>query len=318
MHLFTDWEGPWILTDIAYELSLAMFNNREFFERLSQYDDYLAYVERREGYQAGDTLKLLAPFLVAADLSVEEIEKISEQTASFVGDAEKAMAHLQGSFHPVVISTSYTTYLTKTASMIGVRGYLHGTEFNPEKYEIDEGWKRWLLEKVDEISCLNDIDISEPDRKAVDYLNRLFWEEMRETPFWQVMQDVAVVGSRRKREIAESYGEKCVIAIGDSISDIEMFDYARENSGLAMSFNGNEFALRHANLAVISDSAIVEAVIAMEFARRGWEGVMDVIESGHDMLDGVSWEAHTEIDEDIVEKSIKMRKRLRGKAGELG
>ncbi|WP_457591543.1 hypothetical protein [Geoglobus sp.] len=318
MHIFTDWEGPWIVTDIAYELSLAMFNNREFFERLSQYDDYLAYVERMPGYQAGDTLKLLAPFLVAADLKRSELEKISEQTARFVGDAEEAMRVLQEKFRPVVISTSYTTYLEITAGMIGVRGELHGTLFDPERYEIEDRWKRWLLERVDEIACLNEIDISNPDMRAVEYLNRLFWKEMPETPFWKVMQDVKVVGSRRKREIAESYGERTVIAIGDSISDVEMFDYAREAGGLAMSFNGNEFALRHANLAVISESAMVEAIVAIEFSQRGWDGVREIMENGHLALEGVTWEMHDDIDESVIEKSIRMRKRLRGKAGELG
>ncbi|MBE8539335.1 hypothetical protein [Geoglobus acetivorans] len=317
MHVFTDWEGPWILTDIAYELSLAAFNNGEFFERLSQYDDYLAYVEKKEGYQAGDTLKLLAPFLVAADLSLEELEVLSEQTARFVPDAEKAMEYLQERVKPVVISTSYDIYLTKTARMIGVRGDLHGTVFDPEKYRIDAEWKRWLLVKVDEIASLEDIEISEGKTASAEYLNSLFWKELPKTPFWQIMEDVKVVGSRRKREIAESYNESKVITIGDSISDIEMFDYARENDGLAMSFNGNEFALRHANLAVIADSAVVEAVIAITFLERGFEGVREIAESGHDLLSG-KYEIHFEIDEDTIRKSLKMRRALRGKAGELG
>lgn len=317
MHIFTDWEGPWILTDIAYELCIALFNNGEFFERLSQYDDYLAYIERREGYQAGDTLKLIAPFLVAGDLTAKELEIISEQTARFVPDAEKAMEMLMEKFRPVVISTSYTVYLKKTSLMIGVEGDLHGTYFNPNKYDVPEKWKRWLLEKVDEIASLEDIDIEERNFKSAEYLNNFFWKELRNTPFWEIMEDVSVVGSRKKREIAESYNENTVMAIGDSISDIEMFDYAREKGGLAMSFNGNEFALRHANLAVISESAIIEPLILMEFSENGFEGVERIEESGHDMLN-FKYEIHFEIDEDVVKKSIKMRKRLRGKAGELG
>lgn len=318
MHIFTDWEGPWILTDIAYELAVALFNNPEFFERLSQYDDYLAYVEKRPGYQAGDTLKLLAPFLVAAGLTLEEMEKISSRTPVFVLDARDAMDLVQDKVRPVVISTSYSLYLEITASMIGVSGDLHGTAFNPDRYRIEENWKRWLLSRVEEIASLNEIDPVNPDMKSVEYLNNLFWTEMGKTPFREIMNDVSVVGSRRKREIAESYGQKRVVAIGDSISDIEMFDYAREKSGLAVSFNGNEYALKHANLAVISDSAMVEAVIALEFLDGGIERVREIAECGHDMLDGKSYEIYFEIDDDVVRKSIKMRKRLRGKAGELG
>ncbi len=110
---FTDWEGPWILTDFALELCMAVFNNARFFSNLSEYDDYLAYEVRREGYEAGYTLKLLTPFLAAAGVKNKDVEKIAELSARFVPDAEKAMAMLQEKWTPVVISTSYTGYLKK-------------------------------------------------------------------------------------------------------------------------------------------------------------------------------------------------------------
>ena len=318
MHFFTDWEGPWILTDIAYELSVSLFENPEFFERLSQYDDYLAYKVKKPGYQAGDTLKLLAPFLVAGGLKLSELKKISKEKAVFVDDAGKAIEILQEKYVPVVVSTSYLEYLKTTAGMIGLEGDLHGTSFNPDRYRIDDRCKKWLLGKIDEISCLDEIDSENPDRKSVRFLDSLFWNEMRKTPFWSVMNDVSVVGSRRKREIVEEYGERSVVAVGDSISDIEMFDYAKKAGGIAVSFNGNEYALKHASIALISDSAIAEAVVIMEYLEGGIEALMDIAESGHDLLDGVDWEIHFEINDDVLRKSIRMRRRLRGKAGDLG
>ena len=318
MHIFTDWEGPWILTDIAYELAVEILGNPEFFERLSQYDDYLAYAERKPGYQAGDTLKLLAPFLVAGGITSEKIREISVQTARFVGDSGESMSLLQKALRPVVISTSYSEYLRITAEMMGIKGDLHGTSFNPERYAVGDSWKKWLLEKVDVIASLGEIDIGDPDQESVRYLNNLFWKEIPETPFRNVMEDVEVVGSRRKREIVESYGESRVVAVGDSISDIEMFDYAREVDGMALSFNGNEYALKHANIAVISDSAMAEAVVVLNFIQGGFDAVKEIAEVGHDLLDGVKYQIHFEIDDDVIRKSIRMRKKLRGKAGELG
>ncbi len=318
MHFFTDWEGPWILTDIAYELSMDLFENPEFFERLSQYDDYLAYMAKKPDYQAGETLKLLAPFLVAYGLKLSDIRRISEQKAIFVDDAEKAINILQKKYMPVVISTSYLEYLEVTAGMIGLRGDLHGTLFNPDRYEIDDSWKKWLLSKIDEIAGLDEIDAKDPDRKSVSYLDCLFWNEMRKTPFWAVMKDVNVVGSRRKREIVENYGERRIIVVGDSISDTDMFDYAKEVGGLAVSFNGNEYALRHASLALISNSAIAEAVVISEYLEGGIEAVKSIAESGHELLEGISWKIYFEIDDDVVQKSIRMRRKLRGKAGDLG
>lgn len=144
MRFFTDWEGPWILNDIAYELCLAVFNNGEFFERLSQYDDYLMLTGRSS---AGSTLKLIAPFLVAAELKRDEIVKISRDLARFVPQAEEAMKFLCEKYEAVVISTSYEDYLKVTSEMLGVKGHLHGTSFDPEKYEIDERWKKMANRK---------------------------------------------------------------------------------------------------------------------------------------------------------------------------
>ncbi len=314
MHFFTDWEGPWIINDIAYELCIALFNNPEFFERLSQYDDYLAWIEKKQ--QAGDTLRLLAPFFVAAGLKNDEIRVISRQTARFVKDASEAIEFLQRKYKPVVISTSYMPYLEETTKLIGLKGDIYGTDFDPEKYEIEEKWKIWLLEKVDEIASLNNISLENPDREVVSYLNNLFQNEMRRTPFKRILDDVRVVGSKKKREIVMRYADERIIAVGDSISDVDMFDYAKEMGGAAVAFNGNEFALKHANVAIISESALSEALVIDIFLNYGFEGLMNIDRMEHPL--SVDFEIYFEIDDSVIKRSEKMRKRIRGKAGELG
>ncbi len=315
MKFFTDWEGPWILNDIAYELCLAIFNNGEFFERISQYDDYLMMSGKGS---AGSTLKLIAPFLVAAELKREEIVKISRDLAKFVPQAEEAMRFLCERYEAVVISTSYEDYLKVTSEMLGVRGKIHGTSFDPEKYEIDERWKRWLIEKVDEIASLPEIDPTDPNERTVKYLNDLF-KEIEKSPFKRVLEEVKVVNAEEKRRIMESYGERKVVAIGDSISDVEMLRAAREK-GLAVSFNGNRYAVREANVIVVSETALSEAMIVDLFLRKGFEAVKNYENSEHELLDEVmgKTEIYFEASEDVIEKSEKMRKRLRGKVGELG
>ena len=41
-----------------------------------------------------------------------------------------------------------------------------------------------------------------------------------------------------------------VMYVGDSITDVEAFKLVRENGGLTVSFNGNEYAVRNAEVAV--------------------------------------------------------------------
>src|SRR5665647_2758342 len=51
----------------------------EFFARLSKYDDFLADVVRRPGYNAGDTLRLLPPFLKAFEVTDDGVEAFSAE-----------------------------------------------------------------------------------------------------------------------------------------------------------------------------------------------------------------------------------------------
>ena len=68
----TDLEGPWVTNDHAYEVAkllndfgLSKKFGENLFEILSAYDDYLYFTEKRECYNPGSTLALIAPFLLA-------------------------------------------------------------------------------------------------------------------------------------------------------------------------------------------------------------------------------------------------------------
>ncbi len=302
---FTDWEGPWILTDFALELSMAIFNNQRFFRNLSNYDDYLAYEVKRDGYEAGYTLKLLAPFLAAAGVKNKDVERIAEQTARFVPDAEKTMKSLQESFKPVVISTSYIQYLKKTAEMIGVKGELHGTEVDFDSIDFKEN----LLEMVDLIASLDG-----------EELYRTLDELFSKKEVAEILDSVKAVGAGEKaeivREYCERFGIEFPVVVGDSISDYKMFDVARELGGVAVAFNGNEYALKHADVAIVSSTAMSEAAVIELFLTEG-----DRAYSKLSNLALPETEIYIIVNSDfktVLEKSKRMRVKLRGLAGELG
>jgi len=306
---FTDWEGPWILTDFALELCMAVFNNARFFSNLSEYDDYLAYEVKRGGYEAGYTLKLLTPFLAAAGIKNRDVERIAKLSARFVPDAERAMARLQERWTAVVISTSYTQYLKKTAEMIGLKGNLHGTEVDFDSISLPESLRKELLNMVDVIASLSGEELFRE-------LDSLFSHEAIKG----VVESVKAIGAGEKAEIVkiycESKGIDFPVVVGDSISDYKMFEVARSIGGVAIAFNGNEYALKHADVAVISSTAISEAEVIELF--------MEKREKAFDILSKISIpETEIYIIEnsdfaEVLEKSKRMRVRLRGLAGELG
>ena len=61
--IFFDLEGPISPQDNAYEVLGLAKDGERVFEVISKYDDILT-LEGREGYEPGDTLKLIVPFLL--------------------------------------------------------------------------------------------------------------------------------------------------------------------------------------------------------------------------------------------------------------
>lgn len=337
---FTDWEGPWVTTDFAYEIARKILNNHTFFQRLSQYDDYLSYIVKKKDYEPGDTLKLLAPFIIASDITSQELRDISRRLVNFVPHSRQALDCIN--YRPVVISTSYQQFLEVSAGALGIKEHLHGTELKLNDYRVDKEDKELVISAVDDIASLPEIkvhsgmgkdELHESSEQAVEWLDNFFWKKLVQTSFKPVLEEVKAVGGKRKRKVVERYMDELnyseVVAIGDSISDYAMLDFVRDN-GIAVSFNGNEYALIHSNVAVVSDTAFGEAAVIEAFTKKGADGVIDLIKNRKKEIlsppiaenlstTGFYWLNDEDVDlSAVIKESNHMRKRLRGGAGDLG
>src|SRR5512136_2951233 len=88
----TDCEGPLTKNDNAQEIAERFIpDGAEFFARISRYDDFLADVLRKPGYNAGDTLRLVPPFFKAFYVSDEDVEHFSAERVLVVPQARKAL-----------------------------------------------------------------------------------------------------------------------------------------------------------------------------------------------------------------------------------
>jgi energy-converting hydrogenase A subunit R len=132
-----------------------------------------------------------------------------------------------------------------------------------------------------------------------------------------------------------------IMYVGDSITDVEAFKLVRENGGLTVSFNGNNYAIRKAEISVLSENNLVTAVIANVFCNKGKRAVLDLVKNWNlesleanrvvnaSLLDRfLSLHPQTlpkvqivtaENMETITKESSEFRKRVRGEAiGKLG
>jgi energy-converting hydrogenase A subunit R len=69
-----------------------------------------------------------------------------------------------------------------------------------------------------------------------------------------------------------------VVYVGDSITDVQPLRLVRENGGLTVSFNGNDYAVREAEIAVLSGNTIVTSVLADSFSRLGRNQTFKLVE----------------------------------------
>lgn len=293
----SDCEGPISKNDNAFELTAHFVpDGDKLFTVISKYDDILADVLKRPRYKAGDTLKLILPFLKAYDVTDRKMREFSAQKLILISSAKKTLQHVRKVTHAFIVSTSYEHYMKALCKAIAFPyENTYCTKLNIDKYHIAEKEKAKLKEFAKEIAKMPMLtitkntksieDFSEKDQRIIRRLDEIFWIEIANMESGRIFGEVNPVGGSEKAEAIKDVVRKVGVAladvmyVGDSITDIEAFKLVRENGGLAVSFNGNEYAVKNAEIAVLSENSIVTAVIADAFATFGKEQTLRLVEN---------------------------------------
>ncbi len=163
----TDCEGPLTTNDNALELAERFIpDGGDFFARLSRYDDFLADVVRKPGYNAGDTLRLLPPFLKAYEVTDEDVEQFSAERVLMVPGALQMLltgARAHAGFHHLhVLHAVHPRPLRPHRLPRGARA-LHGAA--PRRLGRAGGREGWLREQAERVLDRELIDIPEDAAK---------------------------------------------------------------------------------------------------------------------------------------------------------
>jgi predicted HAD superfamily phosphohydrolase len=167
-------------------------------------------------------------------------------------------------------------------------------------------------------------DLSLGDQETVADLDELFWDLLPDLSVYIIVEEVRPVGGPEKassiRRAAESERVAMteVMYVGDSITDVDAFRTVRSEGGLAVSFNGNRWAVEEADLAIISPRADPILPLAKAFLLEGQDAVRGLEWLGD--FDGsvATWLEDADV-EAVVERSERSRKEVRGEEiGRLG
>jgi len=272
-----DLEGPISTLDFAAELgkilrgkpSLNLQNHdmAEFFRMISNYDDYLIDVPGVKeklnilDYQPGDTLRLMAPLYVAC-YSDNELITLAKSNHGLLPGCKKLMSVLHKNWDIYVISTSYSHFAYNVTSALGIpKDHVYCTHINIKR----------LKEGLTSIANSVDILVREIFQKylenhkdldsVIEDLNLFFWKG-QESDYTNVMNQVEVRGGKKKELAVEEISRRThtdiseMIALGDSITDINMLNRLKKDGGIAVSFNGNRYSVKRSTIAVTTTNSL--------------------------------------------------------------
>ncbi len=335
-------------------LELQDFDFGVFFEMLSEYDDYLIEIPgvKEElniaDYQPGDTLRLVAPLYMSC-FSDKELVRLAEQNLGLLPGCSELMTILKRKWDVYIISTSYTHFAHSVAKYLNIpQDHVFCTELNLKranesflniKNDVD-----FLVKNIFQQFLTNDKKLS----TVIENLNEFFWS--RKSDYIKAMNQVQVRGGLRKELAVEAISEKVkipiseMVVLGDSITDINMLQRLKDEGGIAVSFNGNRFTVGRANVAIttvnnLGTLPIFEYKDSIESFLDLWEkNYINFYSNPKDIpeelisreikdyfvkyqfvpeIENLKNKSNRELDL-IIAKQEKMRKKVRGWAGNLG
>jgi energy-converting hydrogenase A subunit R len=289
----SDCEGPLCLNDNAFEVCDRYIPNGErFFTQVSRYDDYLADVVRREGYEAGSTLKLVAPFLKAFGLTNEAMLAFSRGSVDMMGGAGEMFDHVRSLGLPAfVVSTSYQQFAHAVAERLRLPlDDVYCTPFDLDGVSLPESEADELQALARRIAEAPPIElpedggeeISPPALQSIALMEEIFWQRLPTMNAQTIIDSVRLLGAEGKAHAIRmslertDYSLADVVYVGDSITDVKAFELVRNGGGLTVSFNGNRYAVDAAEIACAADDAVATSILIDLFARHGRQGALEL------------------------------------------
>jgi len=276
-----DLEGPLSPQDNAYDLMGLFPQGRKVFEIISRYDDLLT-LEGKTGYEPGDTLALIVPFLVYHGVKESDIITLANKANFIHGAIDLIPDLISAGWKVFCITTTYRQYCSILVQRLGIpTENLAGTNFPLDRLaktavETDFSLVARVEQEIIKLSPSDDVKIKR-------ILDRFYWEQLPRTKFGPLIAEVKPVGGRRKTEALQQFAIQVGqplsrwVAVGDSITDFRMFQTVESAGGMAIAFNANEYALPYATISLATTDSRDLLPVLVRWATGGRLAVADYV-----------------------------------------
>jgi len=323
-----DLEGPLSPQDNAFELMKLSPNGDKVFEVISRYDDLLT-LEEREGYEPGDTLALIVPFLVLHNISESDIKALAARASLTAGAPELISWLKDNGWQVFCISTSYEQYALDITRRVGIEPHnLACTKLQLDKFRQGLDKEELKLLKQAEADILSLYPPTD-DEQIKQSLDSFFFGKLKKTETGRAISEVKPRGGRRKVEALKRFAElhsqplSSWVAIGDSITDFRMLKAVDGAGGLAIAFNSNQYALPYATMSLASSSIGDLKEVLGAWQKAQLKGVEETVREkektgGSGERGYFHWLPGRENLDEILKIHKRMRRLVREEAAKLG
>lgn len=268
----------------------------KLYDMISRYDDMTAYVLNRSEGRSGNTVKFIVPFLKAYGMTDYAAMEHCRNSLKLMPEAKRVMRHLMDTLPTFVTTSSYEHNVMNICNELDIpRGVVECTDIAFDEHEMTRQEAKTIREMANSVTSLRmprqeyelnvPVKLEQDEVNMVMTLDEIFNEGLKALQISAVMRQIRAIGANEKTYFLIDLRNKTQIDfegtafIGGDMTDIHALYTIQEKGGLAMSFNGCDFAVRKSNVAVMSRDCTVAAVLVQEFYNEGIEAVFDLIEN---------------------------------------
>jgi len=284
------------------------------------------------------------------------MKEFSSENLFLISCVKSTLGHIRNLAPAYIVSTSYEHYIEALCRAIDFpRPNTYCTRLRLDQFGLNEQEKVELKQISREIAEMPIFEIPRGARRLEDLpakaetsvrrLDDIFWRTIAKMEIGEIYEKIIPMGGAQKAEALKDITRKLetpvedLLYVGDSITDVEALNLVKDSGGLAVSFNGNHYAVQNADISLMSSDGAVIAVILQAFVRRGKKETLEVVANWNrqtlestlpDDLKEWFFKLHPndlpkaeivtkENMEIIAKESTEFRKRIRGEAvGRLG
>ncbi|MDR3206690.1 MAG: hypothetical protein LBT41_06350 [Candidatus Methanoplasma sp.] len=271
-------------------------NGGKFYDLVSRYNNISAHLLNRDDGRYKDAVRCVAPFLKAFGATDYGLYAQAKKDLTLMPESGRVMRYLINMLPTFVNTTAYEHYAMALCEALAIpRAVVDCTEVEMDSYDLGRQEARTLREFASEISSLRlssmeyklnvQVRLPRDDVELVERLDGIFRERLPSMNVSKLMRDVKTMGTDEKAYCLLETSKRNQIDlegtayVGGDLTDYQAMDVVRDSSGLSLSFNGSDFAVRGSNVAVMSRDCTVAAVLVHAFYNEGIEAVFDLAEN---------------------------------------